>query len=147
MAVLWTDEARFATRAVHAGLEPDPTYGSVVPPIHQTSTFGQSEPGVNKGYCYSRTGNPTRSALEENLAALEGARYGVAFASGMAAIHGVLSLLRSGDHVVQGGCRLLWGRGLLKMGRRPSCAIGASSQFGMPDPRSLRRDRYQSVTG
>ena len=78
-------ERRIDTRVVHAGLEPDPTYGSVIPPIHQTSTFRQTEPGLNKGYCYARTGNPTRSALEENLAALENARYGLAFASGMAA--------------------------------------------------------------
>jgi cystathionine gamma-lyase len=91
---------RFDTRAIHAGQPNDPATGSVNTPIHQTSTFGQTEPGVNKGYCYARTGNPTRSALEENLAALEGARHGLAFSSGMAAIHAVLSTLRRGDHVV-----------------------------------------------
>ncbi|HEX8410446.1 MAG TPA: PLP-dependent aspartate aminotransferase family protein [Thermoanaerobaculia bacterium] len=91
---------RFDTRAIHAGQPNDDATGAVATPIYQTSTFGQSEPGVNKGYCYARTGNPTRSALEENLAALEGARYGLAFASGMAAIHAVLSLLSRGDHVV-----------------------------------------------
>lgn len=91
---------RFDTRAIHAGQHNDDATGAVATPIYQTSTFAQSEPGVNRGYCYARTGNPTRTALEENLAALEGARYGLAFASGMAAIHAVLSLLGHGDHVV-----------------------------------------------
>lgn len=91
---------RFDTRAIHAGQPDDPTTGAVTTPIFQTSTFRQTEPGVNNGFCYARTGHPTRSALEENLAALESARYGLAFASGMAAIHAVLSLLRQGDHVV-----------------------------------------------
>ncbi|HEX6084666.1 MAG TPA: PLP-dependent aspartate aminotransferase family protein [Thermoanaerobaculia bacterium] len=91
---------RFDTRAIHAGQPNDHATGSVNTPIHQTSTFGQDEPGINKGFCYARTGNPTRSALEENLAALENARHGLAFASGMAAIHAVLSLLSRGDHVV-----------------------------------------------
>lgn len=91
---------RFDTRAIHAGQPADDATGSVTTPIHQTSTFGQTEPGINKGFCYTRTGNPTRSALEENLAALEGARYGLAFASGMSAIHAVLSTLSKGDHVV-----------------------------------------------
>ena len=77
---------RFDTRAIHAGQATDDATGSVITPIHQTSTFGQTEPGVNKGFCYTRTGNPTRSALEENLAALENARYGLSFASGMAAM-------------------------------------------------------------
>ena len=91
---------RFDTRAIHAGQPDDPSTGAVTTPIFQTSTFRQTEPGVNKGFCYARTGHPTRSALEENLAALEGARYGLAFASGMAAIHAVLSTLTKGDHVV-----------------------------------------------
>jgi cystathionine gamma-lyase len=91
---------RFDTLAIHAGQPDDPATGAVTTPIYQTSTFRQSEPGVNQGFCYARTGHPTRSALEECLAALEGARYGLAFASGMAAIHNVLSILRTGDHVV-----------------------------------------------
>ena len=91
---------RFDTLAIHAGQPDDPTTGAVTTPIYQTSTFAQSEPGINKGFCYARTGHPTRSALEECLAALEGARFGLAFASGMAAIHNVLSILRTGDHVV-----------------------------------------------
>src|SRR5437870_8585980 len=91
---------RFDTLAIHAGQADDPATGAVTTPIYQTSTFRQSEPGVHKGFCYSRTDHPTRHALERNLAALEGARFGLAFASGMAAIHNVLSLLRAGDHVV-----------------------------------------------
>ncbi len=91
---------RFDTRAIHAGQHNDVATGSVTTPIHQTSTFGQTEPGLNKGFCYARTGNPTRTALEENLAALENARHGLAFASGMAAIQAVLSTLSKGDHVV-----------------------------------------------
>ena len=91
---------RFDTLAIHAGQANDPTTGAVTVPIYQTSTFGQIEPGVSRGYDYSRTSHPTRHALEENLAALEGARYGLAFSSGMAAIHNVLSTLRAGDHVV-----------------------------------------------
>jgi cystathionine gamma-lyase len=92
----------FATRAVHGGQPNDEGTGAVTVPIYQTSTYAQSAPGVHRGFCYSRTGNPTRSALEENLAALEQARYGLAFASGLAAVNGVLNLLRSGDHVVAG---------------------------------------------
>jgi cystathionine gamma-lyase len=92
----------FDTLAIHAGQPNDEATGSVTFPIHQTSTFGQEEPGVNKGFCYSRTGNPTRSALEANLAALEGGRFGLAFASGLAAVNTVLNLLEPGDHVVAG---------------------------------------------
>ena len=91
---------RFDTLAIHAGQPNDEATGAVSFPIYQTSTFAQSEPGVNRGFCYARTEHPTRKALEDNLAALEGARYGVAFASGMAAIHCILSLLKAGDHVV-----------------------------------------------
>jgi cystathionine gamma-lyase len=91
---------RLDTLAIHAGQPDDESTGAVSFPIYQTSTFRQTEPGLNKGFGYARTDHPTRRALEENLAALEGARFGVAFASGMAAIHGVLSILRAGDHVV-----------------------------------------------
>jgi len=90
----------FDTLAIHAGQPNDPQTGSVSFPIYQTSTFQQIEPGVTKGFCYGRTENPTRKALEECLAALEGARHGLAFASGLAAINTCLNLLRSGDHVV-----------------------------------------------
>jgi cystathionine beta-lyase/cystathionine gamma-synthase len=91
---------RFDTLAIHAGQPNDEATGAVTVPIYQTSTFGQLEPGVHRGFGYARTEHPTRRALEECLASLEGARYGLAFASGMAAIHNVLSLLRTGDHVV-----------------------------------------------
>ncbi|HEV2500515.1 MAG TPA: cystathionine gamma-synthase [Terriglobia bacterium] len=92
----------FATDAIHIGQEADPATGAIIVPIYQTSTFVQQELGKNKGYEYARTSNPTRAALERNLAALEGGRYGFAFASGMAAIHAVASLLKTGDHVVAG---------------------------------------------
>ncbi len=92
----------FGTLAVHAGQEPDPTTGAIMTPIYQTSTFAQTEPAVHKGYDYSRAGNPTRTALEKNLAALEGGKHCAAFSSGMGAIDAVLKLLKSGDHVIAG---------------------------------------------
>jgi len=90
----------FATIAVHAGNEVDPTTGAVSVPIYQTSTYAQDGLGKNKGFEYARTQNPTRSALERNIAALEGGKFGYAFASGMAAIDATLRLVKSGDHVV-----------------------------------------------
>ena len=92
--------ARFATRCIHAGQEPDPSTGAIITPIFQTSTYVQDALGEHKGFEYARTQNPTRAAVEANLAALESGRAGFAFASGMAAIGAVASLLRSGDHVV-----------------------------------------------
>ncbi len=91
---------RFATRAIHAGQEPDPATGATVLPIHPSSTFTQEALGHHKGFEYARTGNPTRSALETCLAALEEGEHGLAFASGMAATNAVLSLLQPGDQVV-----------------------------------------------
>src|SRR5438309_399606 len=93
---------RFATRAVHAGQIPDPLAGAVMTPIYQTSTYVQDGLGRNKGYEYARTRNPTREALERNVAALEGGRHGFAFGSGLAAVDAVLKLLSAGDHVVSG---------------------------------------------
>jgi cystathionine beta-lyase/cystathionine gamma-synthase len=90
----------FATRAIHAGQPPDPATGAVVVPIYQTSTFAQEAVGVHKGYEYSRSGNPTRAALETCLASLEGGRHGLAFASGLAATDCVMHWLNAGDHVV-----------------------------------------------
>ncbi|MGB5842955.1 MAG: cystathionine gamma-synthase [Anaerolineales bacterium] len=90
------------TLAIHAGQDPDATTGAVMTPIYQTSTYAQEAVGQHKGYEYSRTGNPTRTALETSLAALEGARYGLAFASGMAATDSVLRMLSPGDHVLAG---------------------------------------------
>ncbi|HLX41480.1 MAG TPA: cystathionine gamma-synthase [Ktedonobacteraceae bacterium] len=98
---------KFATKAIHAGQEPDPSTGAVMTPIFQTSTYAQAGLGEHKGYEYSRTQNPTRTALQDCLAALENGRYGLAFASGMAAEQTVLSLLSAGDHIVS--CDDLYG--------------------------------------
>ena len=90
----------FATTAIHVGSEPDEATGAVTVPIYQTSTYAQESLGKHKGYEYARTQNPTRSALERNIAALEGARFGFAFASGMAAIDATLRLVKKDEHVV-----------------------------------------------
>ncbi len=95
-------ERRFATRAVHGGQVPDPLAGAVMTPIYQTSTYIQDGLGKHKGYEYARTSNPTREALERNIAALEGGRHGFAFGSGLAAVDAVMKLLSAGDHVVCG---------------------------------------------
>ena len=111
--------ARFDTICLHAGQEPDPTTGAIITPIYQTSTYVQDALGVHKGFEYARTQNPTRFAVERNIAAMEGGRAGFAFASGMAAINAILTLLESGDHVivsdnVYGGTFLLFERVLTK---------------------------------
>lgn len=93
---------KFATKAVHAGQEPDPTTGAVMTPIYQTSTYWQKSPGDHKGYEYSRGTNPTRKALEDCLAALENCKYGLAFSSGMGAIDCLLRQLKPGDEVITG---------------------------------------------
>ncbi len=90
----------FATRAIHAGQEPDPTTGAIMTPLYLTSTYVQSQPGHHKGYEYSRTSNPTRKAYEDCLASLESGDHGFAFASGCAATTTVLHLLKAGDHVI-----------------------------------------------
>jgi cystathionine gamma-lyase/cystathionine beta-lyase/cystathionine gamma-lyase/homocysteine desulfhydrase len=94
------DTARFNTVCIHAGQVPDPSTGAIITPIYQTSTYVQDALGKHKGYEYARTQNPTRAALEANLAAMEGGVAGFAFASGMAATGAVMTLLQSGDHVV-----------------------------------------------
>src|SRR5205809_7285488 len=114
-------EAGFATRAIHAGQEPDASTGAVVVPIYQTSTFAQDALGKHRGYEYSRTGNPTRAALEQCIAALEGGAHGLAFASGMAAEATVMQLLKPGDHTLAvddlyGGSYRLFRRVLEPMG-------------------------------
>ena len=91
---------RFDTLAIHAGQEPDPTTGAIMTPVYMTSTYVQDGPGEHKGYEYSRTQNPTRKALQECLAALEGAKHGFAFASGLAGTAMLMHLLSAGDHVV-----------------------------------------------
>jgi cystathionine gamma-lyase len=90
----------FGTRAVHAGQQPDPATGAIMTPIYQTSTFAQSAPGQHKGHEYARVTNPTRTALEGNLAGLENAKHGIAFSSGVAGIDAIMKGLRPGDHVV-----------------------------------------------
>jgi cystathionine beta-lyase/cystathionine gamma-synthase len=95
-----TSRARFSTICLHAGQEPDPATGAIIVPIYQTSTYVQEALGKHKGYEYARTQNPTRMALERNIAAMEGGTAGFAFASGMAAISAIATLLKAGDHVV-----------------------------------------------
>ena len=91
---------KFGTKAIHAGLEPDTATGAIMTPVYQTSTYVQAKPGDHKGYEYSRTANPTRSALEKNLAALENGKHGLCFATGMAAIDAIIKLLQPGDEVI-----------------------------------------------
>jgi cystathionine gamma-lyase len=93
---------KFATKAIHAGQEPDPTTGAIMTPIYQTSTYWQKSPGDNKGYEYSRGTNPTRKALEDCIAALENGKFGLAFSSGMGATDAVMKLLLPGDEVITG---------------------------------------------
>jgi cystathionine gamma-lyase len=94
--------SRFGTRAIHAGQRPDPLSGAIMPPVYQTSTYVQEGMGRHKGYEYARGKNPTREALERNVAALEGGRHGFAFASGMACLDSIMKLFRGGDHILCG---------------------------------------------
>jgi cystathionine beta-lyase/cystathionine gamma-synthase len=95
-------ELGFTTRAIHVGQAPDPETGAVIVPIYQTSTYAQQEVGVHRGYEYSRTDNPTRTALQACLASLESGTYALAFASGLAATTATMLMLRAGDHVICG---------------------------------------------
>ena len=117
---------RFATLAVHAGQAPDPLTGAVMPPIYQTSTYAQRAPGEHQGYAYARVSNPTRTALEQNLAALEGARHGIAFSSGVAATDAVMKCLRPGDHVIASND--LYG-GTYRLMRQVFGPFGIESEF------------------
>ena len=114
-------DARFSTICIHAGQQPDTATGAIITPIYQTSTYVQEEVGKHKGYEYARTQNPTRAALEANVAAIEGGKAGYAFASGMAAINALTSMLKAGDHVVvtdntYGGTFRLFDKVLTKFG-------------------------------
>ena len=91
---------KFGTKAIHAGVKPDPVSGAIMTPIYQTSTYVQAAPGKHKGYEYARTQNPTRDALQESLAELENGRYGICFSSGLAAMDAIIKLLKSGDEVI-----------------------------------------------
>jgi cystathionine gamma-lyase len=123
----------FSTRAIHAGQAPDPATGAIVVPIYQTSTFAQDGVGKHRGYEYSRTGNPTRAALEQCIAALEGGAHGLAFASGMAAEATIMQLLKPGDHVIAvddlyGGTYRLFRRVLEPLGISFSFVDGSDLQ-------------------
>src|SRR5687767_5779959 len=127
-------ESGFATRAIHAGQRPEPLAGAIMTPIYLTSTYVQDALGKNKGYEYARGKNPTREALERNVAALEGGRHGFAFSSGMGCLDSIMKLLRSGDHVVcsdnvYGGTFRLFERLLQNFGLR----------FTYVDPRDPER--------
>jgi cystathionine beta-lyase/cystathionine gamma-synthase len=127
----------FETRAIHAGQEPDPATGSVVVPVYQTSTYVQDALGRHKGYEYSRTGNPTRTALEQCVASLEGGKYGLAFASGMAAETNIMYLFAPGDHIVvsddvYGGTYRLFVRVLAEYGLK-------FDFVDMSDPKSVKQ--------
>ena len=92
----------FGTRAIHAGQRPDPVSGAIMTPVYLTSTYVQDGLGQNRGYEYARGKNPTREALERNVAALEGGRHGFAFSSGMGCLDSIMKLFKSGDHLVCG---------------------------------------------
>ncbi|HPA36391.1 MAG TPA: cystathionine gamma-synthase [Chitinophagales bacterium] len=98
---------KFATKAIHAGIEPDQSSGAIMTPIFQTSTYVQDAPGVHKGYEYARTQNPTRNVLQNQLAALENGQHGICFASGLAATDAIMKLFQSGDHIIS--CNDLYG--------------------------------------
>jgi cystathionine gamma-lyase len=91
---------KFGTKAIHAGVEPDPTTGAIMTPVYQTSTYVQESPGKHKGYAYARGANPTRNALQKSIAALEGGKHGLCFSSGMGATDAVIKLLNPGDEVI-----------------------------------------------
>ena len=91
---------RFNSATIHGGQSPDPAYGAVMPPIYQTSTYVQSSPGDHKGYEYSRTHNPTRSALERSIASIENGQHGLTYASGLAAMDAVMKLFSPGDEII-----------------------------------------------
>ncbi len=112
---------KFDTKVVRAGITPDPTTGSILPPIYETATYVLEEVGKDKGFDYTRSSNPTRQVLEENLAAIEGGKYAICFASGMSAVDSVMKLLSAGDHVVSsddvyGGVSRLFNRVLARYG-------------------------------
>ncbi len=168
MATPRDNAANFGTLAVHAGQEPEETTGAIMTPIFQTSTYVQPELAKPKrGYDYARLKNPTREALEANVAALEGGRHGIAFASGLAAIESVVKRLSAGDHIVSeentyGGVTRMFMQVLQKLGieftfvdtRDPSCiaeAMRANTKLGPPPldpppgprPHGHHRDDHQ----
>src|SRR5258708_39632404 len=123
------DKQRVATRVIDGGQSPDPLTGAVMPPIYATSTYVQSSPGVNKGYDYSRTRNPTRDALQAAIANLEGGTAGFAFASGMATTSTVLELIDSGSHIV--AMHDLYGGRLRVLEKLPKRPAGLAASPGV----------------
>ncbi len=112
---------KFDTKCVRAAIEPDPTTGAIVPPMYQTATYVLPEVGVNKGFDYTRSSNPTRKLMEDNLAAIEGAKHGAAFASGMSTVDAIMKLFKQGDHIVSsddvyGGVSRLFNQFLTRQG-------------------------------
>ncbi len=134
---------RFATLAVHAGQAPDPQTGAVMPPIYQTSTYAQRAPGEHQGYAYARVSNPTRTALEQNLAALEGAKHGIAFSSGVAATDAVIKCLKPGDHVLASND--LYG-GTYRLLRQVFGPFGIDSEFIPMDDPDFVASRFRDTT-
>lgn len=125
----------FSTRAIHAGQEPSGEFGAIMTPIYQTSTFVQQSPGIHKGYDYARSGNPTRTALEQNLASLEGGKHGICFSSGCAAAACVIHLLSAGDHVIL--CDDVYG-GSYRLFKRVYAQFGIDSSFvDLTDPAAI----------
>lgn len=141
MAEVGNDRSRgwgFDTRAIHAGQDPEPTTGAVTVPVFQTSTFAQEAVGKHSGYEYARTGNPTRTALQTALAALEDAAFGVSFASGLAAEDAILRLLEPGDHIVMGNDAY---GGTFRLISKVFGRAGITwSAHDLTDPASLGRD-------
>lgn len=128
---------KFGTKAIHAGIEPDPSTGAIMTPIFQTSTYVQAAPGDHKGFEYARTQNPTRSVLEKNLAALENGADAICFSSGLAAQDAVMKLLKSGDEIVS--CNDLYGGSYRQMVRVYE-KFGIKAKFvDMSEPRSIRK--------
>ena len=117
---------KFGTKAIHAGIDSDQATGEVMTPIYQPSTYAQSSPGVHKGYEYARTGNPTRTVLENNLAALENGKFGICFSSGLAAMDAVIRLLQPGDEVL--ACDDLYG-GSYRLLTKVHGGFGIKSRF------------------
>lgn len=126
---------KFATKVIHAGIVPDPTTGAIMTPIYQTSTYVQEAPGKHKGYEYARTQNPTRTVLEENLAALENGNYGICFGSGLAATDAIIKLLNPGDEVIS--CNDLYG-GTYRIFTKIYGRFGVGFHFtDMHDPKNV----------
>lgn len=129
---------KFGTKVIHAGIQPNPISGAIMTPIFQTSTYVQDAPGVHHGYEYGRTQNPTRTVLQNNLAMLENARYGVCFASGLAATDAVMRILQPGDEVIAGND--LYG-GTYRL----FCSGFSKIRHQVPFCRFAQRRKYEAV--